>query len=391
MLGTKLEEAAMQEMPVPTLPDLPDFDPAHLLDALADGVYITNADRKIVYWNRAAERITGWPAGEVVGRTCYDGVLGHIDKDGHCLCGQEHCPLHRAIVTGNASEVPLLVFARCKSGRRAAVEVSVAPLRNRKGETVGGIEVFRDATAGVEDLLRAKTIQDLTLKCGVIDDSRFEVEVCHEPRDLVGGDFHRVERLGDGRLAVLVADVMGHGVSAALYTMQLASLWDQYHAELASPAHFLGVLNHRLHVMAGEAGFFATAAFVVYQPATGELSLARAGHPAPLLLRRGGAAEWLGKAQPALGMLPQASYQEQVAGLEAGDELLLYSDGAVEVCDGRDWELGGEGLQRLAAEVRAADPDGCLRLAALEERILRYSNQIHLPDDLTLLRLRRNA
>lgn len=376
----------MREFPILALPD---FDPADLLDSLADGVYITDVDRKILFWNQAAERITGWESREVVGRTCFDNILGHIDKDGHCLCGQEHCPLHRSIVTGNASEVPLLVFARCKSGRRAPVEVTVAPLRGRHGETVGGIEVFRDATAGVHDLLRAKTIQDLTLQCGVIDDPRFQVEVCHEPRDLVGGDFHRVERLDGGRLVLLVADVMGHGVAAALYTMQLASLWDHHRAELASPARFLGILNERLHLMAGESGFFATAVFATYDPASGELSVARAGHPSPLLFRRDGTAEGIGKPQPALGMLQGAVYQECRERLEPGDAILFFSDGAVEVCDSQERELGAEGLQRLVHEQRAAGPDGIFRVAALEEQLLRHSNQIHLPDDLTLLLLRR--
>jgi serine phosphatase RsbU (regulator of sigma subunit) len=217
------------------------------------------------------------------------------------------------------------------------------------------------------------------------------VEVCHEPRDLVGGDFHRVERLADGRLVLLVADVMGHGVSAALYTMQLASLWDYHHAELASPASFLGVINRRLHPVAGEAGFFATAVFAAYEPASGELCLARAGHPSPLLFRHGGEAESLGKPQPALGMLPDVAYQEYRARLEPGDQLLFFSDGAVEVPDAGEQELGIDGLRDLVLEQRAADPAGSLRLSVLEEQILRFSNQIHLPDDLTLLLLRRRG
>ena len=60
-----------------------------LLNSLADGAYITDVDRKILFWNHAAERITGWPAQEVVGRTCHDNLLVHEDKDGHPLCGKE--------------------------------------------------------------------------------------------------------------------------------------------------------------------------------------------------------------------------------------------------------------------------------------------------------------
>jgi PAS domain S-box-containing protein len=369
--------------------ELPDFDPADLIESLADGVYITDVNRKIMYWNRAAERITGWSSAEVVGRSCYDDILGHIDKDGHVLCGQEHCPLHRSIVTGCASEAPVLVFARCKSGQRAPVEVTVAPLRSRNGETVGGIEVFRDATARVHDLLRAKSIQDLALQCGIGDDPCFQFEVCHEACDLVGGDFHRLERLADGRLVVLVADVMGHGVAAALYTMQLASLWDHHRADLGWPGRMLGIFNKHLHLMAGDAGFVATAVFTTYDPTSGDLCLARAGHPAPLIFRRDGGIDAVGKPQPALGMLPGLVYQECLARLEPGDDLLLFSDGAIEVTDAADRELGIEGLRQMVMEQRAADPGGTFRVAVLEEQLLRYSNEIHLPDDLTLLKLRR--
>jgi phosphoserine phosphatase RsbU/P len=88
-----------------------------ILDSLSDGVYVCDKDRRIVFWSRAAERITGWQSADVLGRRCLDDVLCHIDKDGHKLCGEEFCPLHRSMVTGAASTVPLMVFAQ---GKRAS-------------------------------------------------------------------------------------------------------------------------------------------------------------------------------------------------------------------------------------------------------------------------------
>ena len=112
---------------------------SELLNALPDGAYITDVNRKILFWNDAAERITGWRASEVVGRSCQDSLLVHVDKDGNRLCGHDTCPLHRSIVTHQPSEEPLLVFAKCKSERRLPVEVSVAPITNANGEVIGGI------------------------------------------------------------------------------------------------------------------------------------------------------------------------------------------------------------------------------------------------------------
>src|SRR5664279_289788 len=102
---------------------LSEFDAPGLLNLLAYGAYITDPDRRIVFWNQAAQKITGWSAAEVVGRHCRDNVLVHMNKDGHPLCGYEQCPLHRSIVTGEPSTESLLVFAQHRSGSRIPVEV----------------------------------------------------------------------------------------------------------------------------------------------------------------------------------------------------------------------------------------------------------------------------
>ena len=137
--------------------------PADILNSMPDGVYITDLERRIVFWNRAAEAITGWTTAEVVGKSCFDNILVHMDKDGRQLCGEEFCPLHRAIVTGRASVEAVLVFAQSKSGRRVPVEVSVAPIHDARGAVVGGIEVFRDLSAAEEDLRCAQMIQQQSL------------------------------------------------------------------------------------------------------------------------------------------------------------------------------------------------------------------------------------
>jgi len=361
-----------------------------LLNLLADGAYITDADRKILFWNRAAERITGWTAEEVVGRTCRDNILVHVDKDGHRLCGREYCPLHRSMVTGQPSQGAVLVFAQNKAGGRTPVEVTVAPLRNEAGQIIGGIELFRDLTESMEDQLRAKKIQEITMQCDLARDDRVSIETRYQPCDLVGGDFYRVEWLGGTRYAILLADAMGHGVSAALYTMLLRSLWDDHRGELGAPARFMQLINNRAHLVLQEgAGYFGTALYVNYDAATGELHCVRAGHPPALLFRAGGAAEFVGAANPALGMFTEVQFRETVTRLEANDTLLLFTDGATEVFDAQDQQLGIEGLSRLVGEQTQGAPAAGLALEKLEEQLLRYSNQIRLPDDLTLVKLVR--
>jgi phosphoserine phosphatase RsbU/P len=356
-----------------------------ILDALADGAYITDPDRKIVFWSRAAERITGWSVKEVVSHHCADNILVHMDKDGNQLCSDVHCPLHRAMVTGEMSEAPLLVFAQHKQGHRIPVEVSVAPLRDSAGRTVGGIEVFRDLTPMMEDLRRAKVIQDHVLESKLPEDPRVRFDVRYVPEELVGGDFYRIEAVDPDSYAILLADVMGHGVASALYTMQLRSFWEECRAELTSPSRFVAELNRRLHKLASPDGYFATAVFLLLNVASGDLRCVRAGHPSPVLLRTGGAMEQLTRKSPALGLRLDAAYTETEAHLGPGDSLLLFTDGAVELLNKQEEELGEAGLMRLLADSVGSPLD----LPRIEKSLLEFSSLIHLPDDLTLLSVQR--
>ena len=368
---------------------LEDISEPELLNSLADGVYITDVNRKILFWNRAAERITGWRAADMVGKSCFDNLLCHVDKDGHCLCGHDTCPLYRSIITNQPSSEPILLFAQGKSQRRLPVEVSVSPVSNASGEVVGGIEVFRDLRHSLHDMLRAKSIQEQSLFCHLPSDRRVEIQTVYQAREIVGGDFCRVEQLSAHRYAILVGDAIGHGIAAALYTMQLRMLWEDHRDKLLTPAHFMRTINNRLHGLVHDAGFFCTAVYILYDATCGHLRCVRAGHPSPVILRGDLKAETIGQGQSALGMWPDVQYTEFQAQLAPGDTLLVFTDGATEIFDVEDNQLGQEGLVRLACEQMMAADKHELNLKSLAEKLLDFSNQIHLSDDLALLKFRR--
>jgi len=356
-----------------------------ILNALADAAYVTDVNRRIIFWSDAAQRITGWLSRAVEGRSCYDNLLQHVDKDGHALCGEEHCPLHRAITTNGRSEEPLLVFARHKEGHRVPVEVTVAPIQDQTGAVIGGIEVFRDLTQVMEDLRRAQVIQTHALQSRLPEDPRLEIEVVYTPEEIVGGDFYRAEKLDTDHYAVMVADVMGHGVAAALYTMQLRALWEDCRPAVMDPAAFFDTMNQRLHALARADGYFATAFVVVLNAATGALRYARAGHPPALWFRRCGQTTLLDRKSPALGLLDSARYCDGKIQMASGDSVLLYTDGAAEIADAEDQELGEDGLRALLErENFGAVP---VPLTQIEQRLLEHSSRIRLSDDLTLVRV----
>jgi phosphoserine phosphatase RsbU/P len=357
-----------------------------VLDSVNAGVYVTDKDRKILYWNQAAQRITGWPADQIMGKRCLDQVLCHVDKDGRQLCGEEFCPLHRAITTGTSSVVPIIVYAKTAQGGRVPMRVSVGPLRNQAGEIVGGVETFQDMTAEISDLHRAQKIQSQCLLNEAKKDPRVDVRVHSAPHDLVGGDFCAISRSTDTSYAFILADVMGHGTSAALYTMYLRSLWDEFR-HLATPSAILSALNVRLASVMSGSGAFATGLCGMLDVENGRLQLASAGGPEPLVFGEAGGKPAAGLSGLPMGMMDQNVYDQIEQCVEPGDRLLLFSDGAVEIHDRDAQELGTEGLLRLLQDMNY--PKSELAFKELERRLLVFSNGIRFGDDLTFIEIHR--
>src|SRR5450631_1224639 len=136
-----------------------------LLDHMADGVYFVDKDRRILYWNEGASRLTGYKAEEMVGRFCQDDTLCHLDAEGTKLC-KNACPLSACVNDGEAHEA--VVFLRHKQGRRVPVSVRVQPVRAADGSILGAVEIFSDVTAQyaahrrTEDLERLAFLDQLT-------------------------------------------------------------------------------------------------------------------------------------------------------------------------------------------------------------------------------------
>ena len=114
-----------------------------LLDQMEEGIYITDRDRRILYWNGGAERITGYYAHEVVGRLCQGDMLMHCDGTGHVVCGKE-CPLKDVMETGIPHDCTL--YLRHRHGHRIPVQIRSQAICEASGERVGAVEVFEEAT-----------------------------------------------------------------------------------------------------------------------------------------------------------------------------------------------------------------------------------------------------
>lgn len=112
-----------------------------LLDNLFDGVYYVDTDRRITFWNKAAERITGFSKSEVIGKFCADNILRHIDGGGCEMC-LNGCPLHQTLQDGEERENNL--FLHHKKGHRVPVHIRISPIKDESGNIIGGVEIFSD-------------------------------------------------------------------------------------------------------------------------------------------------------------------------------------------------------------------------------------------------------
>lgn len=110
-----------------------------LLDDLFEGVYFVDTDRRIVYWNKAAERITGYRSDEVVGRRCAEGILCHVDENGRRLCGAA-CPL--AATMKDRERRTVHIYLHHAQGHRVPVRVASTPVQDPSGKIIGAVESF---------------------------------------------------------------------------------------------------------------------------------------------------------------------------------------------------------------------------------------------------------
>ncbi|HZJ03499.1 MAG TPA: PAS domain-containing protein, partial [Thermoleophilia bacterium] len=129
----KLVTLQTQE-PHSSLVALIDGDPrlwSALLDDLSEGVYVTDRDRRILFWNQGAEAISGFDATRMVGSFCRDNLLVHVDEEGTELCGSS-CPLEATMRDGRRREAH--VFLHHSAGHRVPVHIRALPVRDGTGK-----------------------------------------------------------------------------------------------------------------------------------------------------------------------------------------------------------------------------------------------------------------
>jgi sigma-B regulation protein RsbU (phosphoserine phosphatase) len=202
---------------------------------------------------------------------------------------------------------------------------------------------------------------------------------------VVGGDFFDIVRLGD-RVGVVVGDVSGKGIAAALLMVMVRTLLREIAAGGGEPAAILSRLNASL-VRDLPAAMFVTLALVGLDAAQpGRLTVASAGHPPPVIRRRGQPAVSMEVGGPLLGVFPEVEFVQQEVTLGAGDHLVLFTDGVVETPDEHGRRGGVEKLYGLLA--RLGDLPAADTARAIAEAVVGGQHR-GVRDDVAVFALRR--
>jgi serine phosphatase RsbU (regulator of sigma subunit) len=202
----------------------------------------------------------------------------------------------------------------------------------------------------------------------------------------IGGDYFDWIPMADGRLGLVVADVAGKGVPAALIMAVFRALV-RIHARSGAPlGAMMQSINRHLRETTGQRSF-VTAFYGVLDPPSGRVEYANCGHSFPLLLRRDGSLVLLETGGSLLGPFTEATFEPAVAILDPGDMLVMYTDGVVDAenADGEAFEV-----KRLETLVRAAADLPARRIIEkIREEAELFRGREQLDDDFTLVILKR--
>ena len=253
--------------------------------------------------------------------------------------------------------------------------VMTASLRNANAEKVRLISMEKE-------LSLAKKIQDSALPKSIPKFSGLDISVLYKPMDLVGGDYYDFFAIDSHRLGVLIADVAGHGVSAAIIASMLSIAFKNHVTHAESPEAMLSRINHTMHGKCGN--MFLTAAYMVIDTKTKIIQFANAGHPFGYIYRASSNEFFPCDSKGRLlGVFPELHAAKIDIPFQTGDRIILFTDGIIESRKKNGELYEEERLKQVLASHSNLNPK------ALNHKILSeleaWQGSSIFSDDLTLI------
>jgi PAS domain S-box-containing protein len=379
-------------------------------------IAIMDLDEKVVSWNPAAERLFGYSQAQAVGRSIDDLVAGTPQMH------EEVLQYTRQV--SSESRVDTVTRRSRKDGTLVDVELLAVPV-TVGGDQVGTYAMYHDISElkraeeevrqlnkdlerrvaerteqlkiamarqqqeaqereRIEQELRvARMIQHTLLPKSLPELEGYQIAAYYQSAREVGGDFYDFLRLPDGRLGLIVGDVSGKGVPAAIVMATTRTLLRAaYH--LGSPGEILEQVNDALFPDIPP-NMFVTCLAALLDSRTGRLQYANAGHDPPYIRHAAGVSKLRATGMP-LGLMPNMSYEQKEITLQPGESILLYSDGLLEAHSPQREMFG---FPRMQGHV-SAHPEGASLIDSLLAELERFTGEDwEQEDDITLLTLQR--
>lgn len=382
------------------------FQLRQLTDHIPVQVYFKDLESRFVMAN---QRMAEW-----LGLDSSEALIGRHDRD---FFDEDHwkpaAEDERRIIETGTPITGQLEHETWREGEETWVVTSKFPWRDRSGRIKGTFGVSSDVTKLVlaqreatrlasqlqakneayeEELHLAREIQQ-ALSTGNLPtlenaDLKIRFGSRYIPISGLAGDFFEVIHVSDQQVGILICDVMGHGVRAALIVAMLRGLLEKQRSQAADPAAFLGGLNEGLAAILERAGttMFATAFYAVIDLGKRTLTCANAGHPGPIIVDhedvRQIASERCEKG-PALGLFSNADYPAQTLGIDGIRRLILFTDGVLEA----ENAAGEPYFEKRLMEIirQQIDRNTEDTLDHILDSVLDHSHGEHFDDDVCLL------
>jgi len=234
----------------------------------------------------------------------------------------------------------------------------------------------------IKDMEFARTVQESFLPQKPPEVTSYKFSAHYTPAQEVGGDFYDFIHLVRGRIGIVIGDVSGKGVPAALYMAKLGSDLRTLAFTEKDPAAALRQLNNQL-AERSRRGMFATLLYVELDTQSGNLLISNAGHLPPIIKKADGSVQKIAPAGGSpLGILANMSFGQETVHLDRGDTMILYTDGIIEAMDAKEKLYGFDRFEALIRKC-VADPD--ILKSAIIDDVNRYTGLCAQHDDMTLV------
>jgi serine phosphatase RsbU (regulator of sigma subunit) len=261
-------------------------------------------------------------------------------------------------------------------------------LRKKLGEKIRELDALKDRHVALErELEMAARVQQSLLPREFPRLADYEFTNLYQPSAAIGGDFYDFHKREDS-IVLLVSDVIGHGVRAALSTMLLKSVFQEAAASTGDPVALMEDMNRRLHAVLPRGMYAAAAAFAI-RSGSPEISYANAGLPYPFVLRTSRRLDEIVLPGPPLGLFDgdELPFEARTIEAEPGDVLLVGSDGIGSIANSNGDLFEDEELRRVLESLAGRDGETIIRETMKSARA--FGEDRELPDDVNLVAVTR--